>query len=264
MGGLGNQLFQASHALAQAWRAQVEPIFRPVSFTPLQGQGPHNYKSNIFKKLKFTDFLNSHKRVHEGPWHYTEINPTWDKSIEFVGYFQSSKNFLGYDDKIKEIFSPDKDFIDYAFAKYPQLNLPNTTSIHARFGDYKNSPNVHPVISESYLMKALEEIGDIDHLFLFSDDKNFNLKEFDQTKITVVDEDDYKELWLMSLCKNNIISNSTFSWWGAFLNKNSEKKIIAPSIWFGPEGAPIYKDIYEPYWKIINVEIKKGELIYVA
>jgi hypothetical protein len=71
---------------------------------------------------------------------------------------------------------------------------------------------------------------------------------------------DYIELWLMSLCKNNILSNSSFSWWGSFLNENLNKKIIAPSVWFGPKGPKNYSDIFENNWQIINVHFENGEL----
>ena len=56
-----------------------------------------------------------------------------------------------------------------------------------------------------------------------------------------------EDLHLMSLCSNNIIANSTFSWWGAWLNKNPRKKVVAPSIWFGPDG-PLIKNILPQKW----------------
>ena len=59
---------------------------------------------------------------------------------------------------------------------------------------------------------------------------------------------------------SHIMSNSTFSWWGTFLNKNLNKKIVAPSTWFGP-GGPNAKDIYEPYWNLVSVQYKDGNLI---
>ena len=64
----------------------------------------------------------------------------------------------------------------------------------------------------------------------------------------------------MSLCKMNILSNSTFSWWGAFLNKNIDRKVFIPSVWFGPSGPQNYKDMYQPEWTKIEVEYINGEL----
>ena len=62
-------------------------------------------------------------------------------------------------------------------------------------------------------------------------------------------------------CKNNIISNSTFSWWGSFLNQNKNKKVIAPSMWFGPDGPNEYCDIYRNDFTIMEVNYLNGELI---
>ena len=65
----------------------------------------------------------------------------------------------------------------------------------------------------------------------------------------------------MSLCNHNILSNSTFSWWGAFLNKNKNKQVFAPSMWFALDGPNNYNEIFEKNWNIINVENINGDLI---
>ena len=79
--------------------------------------------------------------------------------------------------------------------------------------------------------------------------------------IFVNEPEDYLELWLMGLCQNHIMSNSTFSWWGTFLNKKLNKKIVAPSRWFGPRG-PEAKDIYESYWTTIPCDwVEGGRLV---
>ena len=103
-------------------------------------------------------------------------------------------------------------------------------------------------------------IKDYQHLFLFGDDKEWLLQNFHGENITLINEEDYVDMWIMSLCKHNIIPNSTFSWWAAFLNKNNNKKIIVPSIWFGPNGPQNYYDMYESDWTKMDVVYSDGEL----
>lgn len=262
MGGLGNQMFQIAHAVAQGLKHNREVVFFPNSFTPLQGKTTQNYVKNIFRNINFSTNLPQFKTLNVSEWEYKEVVP-YEENTLFHGYFQSSKNFKEYKKEIVELFSPNQLFINKALDKYPHIFEKNTVSIHARFGDYKKNPNIHPSVTMSYISTALDTLETYGHAFLFSDDKKWLKNNFRGNKVTIVDEDDYAEIWLMSLCNHNIICNSTFSWWGSFLNKHVDKKVFAPSIWFGPDGPKNYGDIFEPNWNIIKTEYINGELVYV-
>jgi hypothetical protein len=257
-GGLGNQLFQISHALSQGFETEREVVFLPYSTTQLQGNNTAKYVDNIYSKLKFVDNITNYNVVQEQEFNYNKIHST-NKNTLFYGYFQSSKYFANHQEEIIDIFSPPNSFVEKMYLKYPQLNEKNTVSLHVRIGDYLKYPTIHPTVSENYLMNAIKKIGDYSYIFLFSDNHEFleNIKL--QNKI-IISEKDYEELWLMSLCVNNIRSNSTFSWWGSFLNKNYAKIVVAPSLWFGPDGPKNYEDIYEKSWNIIDVSYKNGKL----
>lgn len=259
MGGLGNQIFQAAHAIAQGITHNREVVFVPRSWTPMQGRQTENYLNNIFRNLKFVDNIDGFEKVMEGPWEFSEVFVKNHDTV-FDGYFQSSKNFLGHDDRIRNIFSPTEEFIIEMMNKHPELNQEKTLSVHIRRGDCFMNPDIHPIATEKYIEKALKEIGEYSHVFVFSDDKDWVKENLKFESVTYVEDEDYREMWLMSLCKNNIIVNSTFSWWGSFLNKNPNKKIVAPSIWFGPRGPRNYSDIYEPYWKVLEVKYEDGWL----
>ena len=261
MGGLGNQMFQAAHAYSQSLKHNRPSVFFNECQTNLQGNTVNSYINNIFSKLNFVDKINDLEMVTSNGWYYNEINPVENNTI-FFGYYQSSKNFLGYDDEIIKLFSPNEDFVTKMLNKYPQLENDNTVSLHVRRGDYLSFPNVHPVISTSYIDKCLNMLNEKDFIFCFSDDKEWVKQNIRYNNIIFVDGLlDYEELWLMSLCKHNILSNSTFSWWGAFLNKNKNKQVFAPSMWFALDGPNNYNDIFEKNWNIINVENINGNLI---
>ena len=259
MGGLGNQIFQAAHALSQGMKLNRDVVFVPHSWTPMQGRQTSNYINNIFRNLKFIDSIEGFEKVVEGPWEYSEV-PAKDHNTVFDGYFQSSKNFFGFDDEIRKNFSPTEEFITEMYEKYPQLNQENTLSIHIRRGDCFMNPDIHPIANEKYVERALKEIGEYTHVFVFSDDKDWVKENLKFDSVTYVDDEDYREMWLMSLCKNHIMVNSTFSWWGTFLNPNPNKKIVVPSIWFGPRGPQNYKDIYESNWIVLEVKYENGWL----
>ena len=261
MGGLGNQMFQIANAFAQSLDGNVKSYFKPYSHTGLQGRTTNHYVNNIFKKINFKNDLPNVKRYNEPDWSYNHKKFDWKESIEFYGYYQSSKNFLGHDSKIKDLFSPDNETIKYITEKYPKIKEDNTLSIHVILGDYKNFPNIHPIVSVSYLKESLRHVPKSSYIFVFSDDKNWVYNNLKFDNIIFVNEEDYMELWMMSMCQNNILSNSSFSWWASFINKNKNKVVVAPSVWFGKNGPKNYEDVYEPYWKIINTKTKNGEIL---
>ena len=264
MGGLGNQLFQAAHVLSQSYRFGITSKFRSVSQTPNQGLQTSNYKKNIFRNLNFEENITPSVRITESNWSFNILNPPLDSSCEFNGYFQSSKNFYGYQNKIKEVFSIGNTEEKYLKEKYPELGDDNSVSLHVRRGDYSKFPLVHPIISKSYITECLNQIENISKIFIFSDDKGWVNENLKLENSIFVNEEDYMELWMMSLCQNNILSNSSFSWWGGFLNKNKSKKVFVPSVWFGPNGPNNYIDIYESYHTIIKVNVIGNSLEYVT
>jgi hypothetical protein len=260
MGGLGNQMFQISHAISQGLKNNIEALFVPVAYTPMQANQPTKYLDNVYRNINFVDKLGGYKIV-ESPWQFVDLNINWNQPIQFIGFYQSNKNFLGYDDNIKELFQPSEEFINKVNTLYPEINNEDTLSLHIRRGDYTKISHILPVIDKTYIDEVIRLNDQYTTLFIFSDDVEWVSQNlFYRNQIIVTDLEDYEELWLMSLCKNNIMSNSTFSWWGSFLNNNENKKVFAPSIWFGPNGEKNYYDIYDNKWIIIPTKYDNGKI----
>ena len=260
MGGLGNQLFQISHALCQGFKNKVDCFFLKESWTPGEGNQTSFYVDNIFRNINFIDSYDRDLHiVNEATWNSPDVNVPPNTSISFEGYFQSSKNFFGYDNEIKKIFEPSSIFLEKIKIIYPNILNEKTVSIHVRRGDYLMLSDVLPVLDISYFIHCLESVKDFEMVYVFSNDKTWAKENFKSEKFTIVDKlQDYEELWLMSLCKINIISNSSFSWWGSFLNTNKEKRVFSPDLWFGPSGVHPHYNIFEDSWDKINVRFEKG------
>lgn len=155
------------------------------------------------------------------------------------GDFQSEKYFKDYRKEILSDLTLDIKLNDENIKVLKQIKSTNSVSIHIRRGDYLKYNSV--VLPIEYYEKAIEYLlskhKDL-HFYIFSNDTKWVL---DNIKIdapfTVIDinppNKGYYDLELMRNCKHNIIANSSFSWWGAWLNKNPEKIVIAPYPWFG-------------------------------
>ena len=125
--------------------------------------------------------------------------------------------------------------------------MENTVSLHVRRTDYVNLQNYHPIAAIQYYKDALDLI-EHDKVVVFSDDINWCKKNFKFNNMVFIEgNSNIEDLYLMSMCNNNVIANSSFSWWAAWLNKNEYKKIVAPKVWFGP-AAPSDKDIIPDTW----------------
>jgi hypothetical protein len=151
MGGLGNQMFQISHAICQGWKNNIPSKFKLSSHTSIEFNQPTKYLNNIFRNIEFTNDIPNTIRIESG-FGYKPINPSWETSVEFFGYFQSNKNFLGYDDQIIELFQPTEEFINKVKTLYPEINNERTISLHIRRGDYVSISHIHPVIDKIVIM----------------------------------------------------------------------------------------------------------------
>jgi hypothetical protein len=137
----------------------------------------------------------------------------------------------------------------------------NAVSLHVRRGDYVSNPDssrVHGLCGADYHQAAVRRIAEVvpqPHLFVFSDDPQWaagNL-HLDHPATIVTGNDtrrDYEDLHLMSLCKHHIVANSSFSWWGAWLDTNPDKIVIAPERWFAHEQHDT-RDLLPPTWQVI-------------
>lgn len=261
MGGLGNQMFQISKAIVEGLKNDLPVFFRTSAFIPMEGNQPTNYIENIFRNLNFDNSKIPTHRINEQTWSYYETNHDYKEPTEFYGYYQSSKNFLDYKKEIRDLFLPTEEFKDKLKNLYPKIFEKDSVSIHVRRGDYLGISEILPVIDKTYIDECLRQIDEFSNIFIFSNDKEWCKENLNYNNSIVVEGlEDYEELWAMSLCNHNIMSNSSFSWWGSYLNTNKNKKIFVPSVWFGPKGEQNYFDIYEPDWNKIKVIYDKGYL----
>jgi hypothetical protein len=163
--------------------------------------------------------------------------------IVLYGRWQNEKYFIDFADDIRNMFRFGQELSGAAAAFARQIKNSNSVSIHVRRGDYVNFKSMKKIVGDtdiSYYVRAVSYIGERvqkPQFFVFSDDVAW-CRENIKIPFPVIYLDEKTagpksafHLELMSLCKHNIIANSTFSWWGAWLNENPEKIIIAPVDW---------------------------------
>ena len=261
-GGLGNQMFEVAAAASLAKDNGAQLVVNPNEhFLPNQGKNVSTYSQNIFRKVVF----DSKPPVKVGySWEKPTFQPIpYAPNLKLGGHYQSYKYFDHNRDYIRDLFWNDAVLLGdkghYYYWKTENgiktstnyLSSGNTTAIQVRRGDYIKFPNHHPMMTAEYYKKAVE-LTECDQIYICSDDIEWckeNLK-FDQP-VQYIKDRDYIEMYLMATCKNIVISNSSFGFWAAYLKRNDDGKIIAPSTWFGPallaEGFNI-DDLLPPHW----------------
>lgn len=252
MGGLGNMMFQVATAYSLSLDNDDECKFSLIdgkfSRSVAKRFGEHTnatcYQDNIFSKIQLINKCPA-ATYRERDFRYSKI--PYEKNLCLEGYFQSEKYFKHNRKKIIELF-------DYNIGdKYDYLFDRETVSIHVRRGDYLNFLNVHPVCNLEYYKHALERFEDTQYkILVFSDDILWCKNNFNNEFVFMEGTPDYVDLFLMSRCDHHIIANSSFSWWGAWLNQNENKKIIAPKNWFGTSNSHLNtNDLYCDRWDIL-------------
>ena len=263
IGGLGNQMFQYAFYRELIKRGQeakldissfdyyklhngfeLDKIFDVdyIKADYKEIEGIVSCGSGIFPKIK-RRFFSRDVYVEREVSYKPEVFIT-DRYIYYDGYWQSEKYFQSIDKEIREIFKFKVPLQEENLKIAEQMQAESSVSIHIRRGDYVTNPSsakLHGGVCDlEYYKRAINLIKSRisnPSFYIFSDDKDWVKENIRiEGKLTYVNwnfgEDSYKDMQLMSLCKHNIIANSSFSWWGAWLNPNPDKIVIAPSKWF--------------------------------
>ena len=257
IGGLGNQLFQISAGYAHAKKIKTEfAINYNIGLGSGQGHHPNRYKNNLYKNIPSTNrrtFV-----MYNQEFGYSPIACLDDLCL--IGYFQSSKFFRGYEKEIKKLFNFPRPLMDRVKKKMSKIKK-KKVGIHLRLGDYhdKSHDGVFIKINyKDYLDKVLLNFDEEYEFLIFSDDLKSLKKKIDiQNFINLKNNDEIEDLFALSQCDEIVMSNSSFSWWGAFLG-NEKKRVFCPGKWFGPKGFKNFQDIYEDSW--IKIDVKNANL----
>jgi len=252
MGGIGNQIFQYSFAKNLSIKLNKELYFDNTFYSHPSITNRKfllhnlNLKEQIISKEILTTFHSSKYKVINEEYFTINTDLPVHLNYYFDGYWQSEKYFSENENQIFSNFFYDSEQIKL-YSKI--IEGFRTVSLHIRRGDYVGMPDHYVNLGIEYYKNALDLIGTYDKILLFSDDVKWCKENLNFDNIIFVeDTTDLDDLILMSRCTNNIIANSSFSWWGARLNKNPDKRVIAPSKWYGPKMNVVTKDLLPENW----------------
>lgn len=284
-GGLGNQLFQYAAGRRLAININTNLKFDISYF----GNNERAYKLsnfnvsedfasiselNKFNSPRKNSFLNkiynfiTSDKLHKEPsiikerfYHFDPEILEASGDVYLDGYWQSQKYFLSIENVIRSELTPSQELSTESLTLSKTIKQRESISIHIRRGDYVTnikSNQYHGTCSIDYYIKSINVLANAitnPCFFVFSDDiewsrENLQL-DYPFTFIAHNGENrDYEDLYLMSQCKHHIIANSSFSWWGAWLCSNPQKKVIAPQNWFN-RSSNITSDLIPPDWQRI-------------
>jgi hypothetical protein len=259
-GGIGNVMFKLAAAISLALDNDIDYIFsnefiRPADMVATNGYNDYRvYYNNILRNIQFINNLpKNYKIFNQSGFHFEPIPYSSGDNLLLTGYYQSEKYFKNNKQYIFDLFKPTDEIKQLIVSNY--LDTTNLVSIHVRRGDYLQYPNHHPQQTIEYYKTAAEIIGLDREYIIFSDDLNGCIDMFDflPNKQFFTTNINWLDLYMMSSCSDNIICNSSFSWWAAYLNDSATKQIIAPKRWFGSAYADYnISDLIPDSWIILN------------
>lgn len=271
-GGLGNQMFQ--YAFARALQAKGQTVM--LQWHGHRTKSRHNgfeldtiFEERLSKKIPLTNaspVLNltawmKRKTARRREPSNIGYNPEFlDASSGYLdGYWQTEKYFTDIEETIRA------DFLFKPLTGSKNLELQNRiatdpcVSVHVRRGDYVNHPGLGDICGPEYYQKALAKL---DHEYpgttpvVFSDDIPHCRGLFAERPAVYVDwnqgENSWMDMALMSQCRHHIIANSSFSWWGAWLDACRDGLVLAPAHWFSASSINANPDILARHWKTIG------------
>ena len=267
MGGLGNQMFQYACAKAIARKNNTEcfvdksflenknsgvTVFRDFELYLFPNCWANTYPGEIIEAFQFNElFYHCDERLRD-------VKLSDEQHLYFTGYWQSYKYFERIESELKHEFT----FPEISEQKTETLRQKilseNSVMINVRRGDYLTD-SLFEDITMDYFNKCVSMIeSKVENptFYVFSDDIEWCKENFIDEKFHIVEKShagprfiDY--LHLMSSCKHNIIPNSTFAWWAAWLNKNENKIVMYPSKWF-TDASKDTKDLCPTDWIKVN------------
>lgn len=271
VGGLGNQMFQYAAARALAEQHATSVVLDLTWFSqPFDSNTtPRFYELNCFdldaSVQKFTGTiterlrgkLHSYSHYNEPHFHFDPKFHTQPDMTVLAGYFQSEKYFVKYRPQLLEAFAWQQAPAGKNKQLLAQIAADSASvSIHVRRGDYvanKQAAAFHGAKTLKYYQAGLAYIKkqvSKPTLYVFSDDPDWcrtHLKFAEQTHYISHNTQGSEDMRLMKACRHNIIANSSFSWWGAWLNENPDKLVVGPKAWFAHTQSNT-KDVIPAAW----------------
>lgn len=232
---------------------------------PLAGSKSTSFAARVIGRLKGGSTFR--EGVYREP-HFHFDPAVFDLSGEEIlldGYFQSPHYFEGAEEFLRARFQLRAGLTNAAASWAAKISAsPCSISLHVRRGDYLSAAasTVHIALDNGYYDRAIklmqDLVGPAAEFFLFSDEPDFIAEAFaDLPRSHVVRSDPaapWEDMFLMACCRHNIIANSSYSWWGAWLNQAQDKRVIAPARWFTPDKLATCNvlDLYPDDWILLK------------
>jgi hypothetical protein len=236
-GGLGNQFFQ--YAFGETMIEQQGcTVGYEMGFFSRPQEPPRPYCLDKFKirNIAQSFFLPNNEMVHEKAEKYYVFDPSVlnKDNCNYYGYWQNVEYFKSILPRLQQEFKLKADYYTPELIVLKEEAILNESiSLHIRRGDYISIKGHYNLQDDYYnqAIKILRDKGIQGKVFIFSDDIPWCKTQYIGSNYIFVDLNEWSSFELMRVCKHNIIANSTFSWWAAFLNPNPGKIVISPRIW---------------------------------